>query len=273
MTDTPATPTAIPIKLEGEKDLIAIKSLPGYEESGIFAWTTQYGAKQDPAKHPWIIKSLPDGEHFVIHDCDQVGQEGATHVPRRHGKPRQGWAPAIAEVKGEARNVVLPYPQESGKDLRDAINDGHFRDATDLLIYCRNPTHHEVFTREGDGTLAPEIPEADKDPLRLAQSNLDHYGNVRENATLKFWRGIFYKWRRGRYQEILMSELRSRIWTATQKEFKRLWVAQDGDDERPATPHSVNVGLVNNIVEATQSIAQIPNRIELNTWLGRRTGG
>ncbi len=117
-------------KTEGPTDLLALVSL-GLPD-GHSARCNPFGAGENPlsiaadgSPKEQLISELAGKTVYVVHDCDQAGQYGATVVERKEGRTRLGWAPAIAIYAAEVRNVVLPYEitESHGKDLRDWIND------------------------------------------------------------------------------------------------------------------------------------------------------
>lgn len=117
-------------KTEGPTDMLALASL-GLPE-GHSVWCNPFGATEnmlaDDASGESKIRLLEEfrgATVYVVHDCDQAGQDGATAVVTQNGRTRLGFAPAIAMFADEVRNVVLPYEitARDGKDLRDWINE------------------------------------------------------------------------------------------------------------------------------------------------------
>ncbi|MEL6898763.1 MAG: hypothetical protein AAFP90_21915, partial [Planctomycetota bacterium] len=107
-------------KTEGLTDALAILSLdlPGSHTANCNAC----GAGENPNKPDvdWYLRLFAGKEVFVIHDCDEPGQEGALGNERRGG-----WVQALAKYAASVRNVILPYTIEKshGKDVRDWVAD------------------------------------------------------------------------------------------------------------------------------------------------------
>ncbi len=117
-------------KTEGPTDMLALHSLglpAGHE-----AWCNPFGAGEnmlandaEGVSKARLLEEFRGCIVYVVHDCDQAGQDGATSLVQSNGRVRLGFAPAIAKYADEVRNVVLPYviTARDGKDLRDWINE------------------------------------------------------------------------------------------------------------------------------------------------------
>jgi len=238
-------------KTEGLTDAAAILSLDPPE--GHTAVCNACGAAETPDPD-WLKMFANVPEVFVIHDCDQPGQAGATWITNSGtGRRRAGWAPAIATFcQGEVRNVVLPFPLEEshGRDVRDWIVERLDAGKSKPEIYAEllelarsqalierlaesaieavesEPGENDDESEPGDGSQGegPLDPvwESEDDPHRLAQMNLDKYQNA-HGGHLVFWRDEFWKYRDGRYRKISDSNLRAKVTAAIRTEFEERW--------------------------------------------------
>jgi P4 family phage/plasmid primase-like protien len=255
-------------KTEGPTDALALLSLPDLP-ADVSVFCNAFGAKEDPAKTPWIAELFKGRRGYVIHDCDVPGQEGATEVPRSNGPSRPGWAPAIAAHASECRNVLLPYEiqKDHGKDLRDWLYEGH--SYQDLLKLA-----------DASAIVQPIIPddslkpvEAEDDPHRLARMNLEQYASQRGGRTIRYWRDEWYVWRETNYRRITEKELRAKITQACKQEFDRIYLekkATGSTKEEEVATRRVTTSLVTNVLQATAGMTVLSSSVEPMTWLPTR---
>lgn len=132
-------------KVEGFPDAAAIRSLleafPDELRPKHAVTTNIYGAGESPTKPAaleYCERIAQAAEVFIVHDCDQPGQSGATWSIGPNGRKRPGWGPVIAAFGATVRNVVLPFPVEktSGPDVRDWISDRRAEGLDDQEIYA-----------------------------------------------------------------------------------------------------------------------------------------
>lgn len=247
-------------KTEGPSDLLALISLGNFEGSAI---CNANGAKENPAnRFGWLHTKICAGTNiFVIHDCDQPGQEGATKVGER-----AGWATWLASTctESDVKNVVLPYPIEEthGKDLRDFISDGHgFGDLMQLAADADPIQSTEI--------KSSPVWEADDDPHRLARVNLNQY-QTKHGGRLVFWRDEWWKYKLGRYTKIGNKELRSKINASIRSEFESCWRREQEEDDEPKPIRKVNESLVTNVIAAMASWSYLPDSTPMPSWLPNR---
>lgn len=260
----PGDPTQLVIKTEGPSDMLGALSMPGIPP-GVGVVCNANGAKEDPDKNPWVQGMFTNRPAWVIHDCDQPGQEGATFIVRNDGAQRPGWAPAIARYASDCKNVDLGFPLKPthGQDLRDWITaGGTFEQLTELAA------KGESFTAAD--ALPPEITEAPDDPHRLARVNLERYSNLNEGAAIRMWRHEWYTWKRSRgcYRVISESDLRAKLTASIKLEFNRIHIEEKlSGQEEDNTVRKVTKPLVSNVMNALASMTLVSEHINLNTWL------
>ena len=251
------------IKTEGPTDLLAMLSID--LPAGVSVFSNANGCMENPAKSfSWLLEFAAGKNVFVLHDCDEPGQQGAT-VIQQNGGERAGWAPFLANAEGATvKNIVLPYPVEptSGKDVRDYINEGNSYNALESIF-------------EAATVIQPVKPNADNpivedvdDPHRLARENLEHYKND-HNGRLVFWRDEWWKYKNGCYKKIEVNELRAKITAAIRREFEICFQSQDADDVKPIK--KVTRGLVTNVIGALESMVTESANIQMPSWLPDRS--
>jgi len=243
-------------KVEGPTDMLAMYSVG--VPPGVVVVTNSSGAKERPA--PWIVDLAEKKKVNVLHDCDRPGQDGATFWTDSNGRRRPGWCPALATKADEVRNVILPFPIEDthGKDLRDFLADGKTYQDLEAIA-------------ESSDVLTPDafepIEDVD-DPHRLARINLERYASKHGGATIRYWRDEWYIWKRDRYTQVKLGELRAKLNLSIKHEFDeahKTEVADKGSEAKPV--RKVTNSLVANVVSATQSLVVLSNKIELGTWI------
>lgn len=180
-------------KTEGPTDMLAVYSLEIPE--GHMAVCNVFGAGENPApsdgSKQFILEFFRGKIVYVCHDCDLAGQDGATRCEKgANGALKLGWAPAIATVAAEVRNVVLPYEitPSHGKDLRDyakdriefhkshGLSDSLARRATyqDLLDLAAKSPIIANPSPEGSMIVAQLPPEEIEGQLEGVQGDEDH---------------------------------------------------------------------------------------------------
>lgn len=278
------------IKAEGVTDMLAILSCN--PEASVVC--NPFGAGENPCGkfNAWLVEMFRDQVVYTIHDCDRPGQEGATHTGGDHSRP--GWAPVIARVARESRNVVLPFPivENHGQDARDFLNQqiavGQSPiQAFDALMQLARGG--ELFENDGQGVEAkPEIPdapiEAPDDPHRLARMNLDRYeeicgGMVDNRYRLGCWRGEWWKWKNNRWVHVPMSDLKGELTESIREEFERVWreeyaewlADEDRNPKREPVVRQVRTPLLQYVTNAMSSEARINSNVELHSWIDKRS--
>lgn len=260
-------PATVQWKTEGPSDLLALLSLglpPGHT-----ACCNAFGCGENAAKHPWLIERFAGSTTYVVHDCDEPGQAGATTV--RNGKDsRPGWAPVISTKASECRNVVLPYPiaPSHGKDLRDWIGEQRAKGLANSAIYDELLRVASTATIQGKAIqvgdkLVTAVLEADDDPHLLARLNLEGYR--RQGRDIRFWRGEFYQYKGDRYSRISRASLECRIGESIKAYVNKNWM--EAGNTKKAAP-KVSTRLIRDVMQATASQAYLKNSQELNSWIG-----
>ncbi len=256
-------------KTEGPTDLLAflsLKNLPG----GVTAFCNANGAKEDPVKFSWLPEKIAGKKVYVVHDCDEPGQHGATEVPRNDGSARPGWCPFLAgkeEYKTIVKNIVLPYDiaPTSGKDLRDWIKEGNqYQDFSALKE-----------TAKSYGPIDPEnqndLLEADDDPHRLARVNLAQFQST-HGGRLVFWRDEYWKYKSGCYSKIEPNELKAKLTANIRKEFEHCFRTQEikpNEEKKPVK--KVTRSLITNVIGATESMVTQSGSVMMPSWLPDRS--
>lgn len=251
-------------KVEGISDLLALAAQP--LPAGHVVLTNAMGCKEDPAKTPWLAASVAGKQVYVLHDCDEPGQQGATSVPRNDGTARPGWAPALAATAAACRNVRLPYPivPDHGADLRDWLRAGG---TVNTLLTIAESSPVTIAAAVG-----PQAIEAIDDPHRLARVNL---AKMRANGRdIRFWRDEWYIWKGDRYRKITVQEFRAKLAQSIKEEFDRHNIEKQqsgGEEGEVKTTHKVTKTLVTNVMEATAGMVVVSSSVELMTWLPDRS--
>lgn len=269
-------------KVEGPSDLLA---LVGILPKGHGAVCNIFGAGENPASNPWLLDIFKNKIAFVVHDCDEPGQDGAIGV-KNERRSRPGWAPAIANYAKETRNVVLPFPIEksNGKDLRDWLNlrIADKLDSNDIFLHL-----HEL-ARRADVVEAIELKETHKsssdiaglkmsssDPDRLAEINLQRYRSAHAGE-IAFYRNQWLKYRRGRWQHISDGDIRAKVHSAIRARFELDYIddlqgwKDSGEEGPPPKVRHVTRPLVSNVLAAMESKCLIPSSIDMPAWLDDR---
>ena len=246
--------SAIAYKTEGPTDAIA---LHGLLDSSVSIITNSSGTKQNPSQFAWISDHLNGKQIRIIHDCDKPGQEGATFV-----KDRPGWAPFLASTCPDSvvKNIVLPYPIEEtkGKDLRDWIQEGGTETKIDELADGADPIEGATVTEGSD------VWEAENDPHRLSRMISQQYKD-KHGGKLAYWRGSWWKYKRGCYRSISVKELRPKINEQIRLQFVEDWKSSPESAEKPV--RMVSESVVSNTLGAMASRSYIADSTEMPTWL------
>lgn len=263
---TTGHPINVQWKTEGPSDMLALLSL-GLPTSHT-ACCNAFGCGENPDSTKWLVDRFKNTKTFVIHDCDEPGQAGATEV-KNGRQSRPGWAPAIATAAAECRNVVLPYKIEAahGKDLRDWIGDRRAESKSNEAIYAellKIAESAKVYGRAliVAGKLISSVLESDDDPHLLARLNLDGYRRM--GRDIRFWRGEFFQYKGDRYSRLSRTSLECRVGESIKAYIDRNWVAA-GNTKKTAP--KVSSRLINDVLKATASQAYLKDSQNLNSWL------
>jgi P4 family phage/plasmid primase-like protien len=271
------------VKSEGVTDMLAILSC----DPGASVICNPFGAGENPRGkfNSWMLERLRGETVYVIHDCDKPGQEGATFTAGERSRP--GWAPCIASIAKECRNVVLPYEitESHGRDARDFLNDQIAGGKSpgeayqELISLARSSA-----AVEGEAEGEEEVDEEDRyyvdDPNRLAKANLKRY-QEEYGRSLKYWNQTWYAWKAGQYVEIANDHLNSRITGSVQTEFENVWAKEvaaykewrkspDYDPEKDkGVPkvRKVKGSLVQDVYLATRGMCSLGSGQKMHDWV------
>jgi P4 family phage/plasmid primase-like protien len=255
-------------KVEGPSDLLAMMSLADLP-ANVCPITNANGAGENP--EDWVTSLFFGKQSIVLHDADEPGERGAAGYTDPRGYFRPGWCHAIATKALECKHARLPYAIEPnhGKDLRDFINSGAtFLQLADLAAAA-------AVVERLKPEQANQVVRGDADPFRLAEVNLANYAKKRPGATLKRWRGEWYKYTGTHYCKLSDEAFKAKLWASINAEFDRLYLQDEriddsGDEERVAK--AVNSNLVNNVIQATASLVHVSDAVEPSTWLDPASG-
>ena len=113
---------------------------------------------------------------------------------------------------------------------------------------------------------ADATPEAPNDPFRLAEVCLRPWND--SGQPLGHWRGEFYQYQRGRYEQFSNDDLKARFRVSIKQDFDNL--ANEGVVTRSGFPYVVSEKLLNDVIGATKGTCNISDSLEAPTWLGDR---
>jgi P4 family phage/plasmid primase-like protien len=284
-------------KVEGLTDLPAMMSLGPPKTHSVC--TNAFGAGENPATNPWMLERFRGKIVYVLHDCDEPGQSGATVVVPKLGKPRAGWAPAIATVAKEVRNVVLPYPidKTDGKDLRDWILEQKNNGLSNAEIYQQllsiaqsSPIIHPMELAKPSANAEIDITQFESehidDPHRLARINIKRYED-QYGRFIRYWKETWFTWADGCYEEMSEDHLESRLNRSIKDEFDRAWkeeiatyiawlksddYSKEKDRGAPKA-RKVTTALTNNVLQATKSLCSLNSSQALHAWTDGKDRG
>lgn len=138
----------------------------------------------------------------------------------------------------------------------------------------------EIRGDDAASTTNADLIEDAADPHRLSRMNLERYASNRSGATLRYWRGEWYAWKRDRYRRIPTDELKAKITASIRREFEELWreemahyeekqkSGQDDDESGPPKVRKVTRNLITDVMNATAGIVIVSSNIEPLTWIG-----
>lgn len=245
------------IVVEGEKDADRLAKL------GFVATTNPGGADaKKNGEGKWLTEysdSLVGRSVWIIFDKDDPGRRHADRV----AKSLQGKAK-------EVHVVELPGPE---KDVSDWLAAGH-TSAELVAVLAAAPLWDESNPLAADSDSRPAN-ESDNDPHRLARVFLSQNTFIPAGKdatagqpTIRFWRGVWYRWHDGYYDPLDQEEMRCRVVGCMKSEFDRLnadrvrnFIPKNDDDPPPqVTP--VTTAAVGNVLQALRSQCLLPSSIE-----------
>jgi putative DNA primase/helicase len=254
-----ADPTNSVVIVEGEKDADRLAKI------GFVATTNPGGADaKKSGEGKWLDEysvSLAGRSVWIIPDKDDPGRRHADRV----AKSLQGKAK-------EVRIVILPGQE---KDVSDWLNAGHTADELNELVSAA-PLWDERKPLASSDSSGPN--ESDNDPHRLARLFVAQHTFTPPSLpgqeppagipTVRFWRGVWYRWHDGYYDPLDSVEMRCRVIACMKAEFDRINAERvrnfipekEGDLPPQVTP--VTVTAVGNVMQALQSECLLPYSID-----------
>lgn len=235
------------LKVEGVSDYLAAETcLLAEPRRDLVPITLANGAGEDWRKHPWLIELLKDRELWIVHDCDQPGQQGADAIINATAKTCT------------AKNYVLPYPVKKthGEDFRDWIASG-----------VQNPiaTLEAAFSQIQAAEPQAEIYfGADNDPHVLASKFLAETRHQKKN-TIRYWREDWYQWTGKKYHAIRNDEFRSRLTVAIKRYADEAFAKKQATGSEDQYPFKVTRNLVSDTMAAMAGECQIPNSVSMGS--------
>lgn len=238
-------------KMEGVSDYLAMETcLLAEPRRDTIAITLGSGAGEDWRKHPWLIELLKGRELRVIHDCDEVGQEGAQAIL------------AATAKTCTAKNYVLPYPVQKtkGPDFRDWIASG---------VQQPIATLEAAFSQIQASEAQPEIHfGADNDPHVLASKFLAEH-QFENKCTLRYWREDWYQWTGKRYEIISFSDFKCNLTESLKRYADEAFAQQKQTGGEKEHPFKVTRNLVLDVVNALAGKCKVPGSVAMGSmWDG-----
>ena len=242
------------IKLEGETDMLAAMTMLGDQA---YCFTLGAGAKQGTKGLAFMATWLSGTKHFVIHDADVPGQDGA-----------KSWCSEVAGVCSETRNVSLPYPVEKtkGKDFRQwAIDGGDVKALKELMLAG-------AVIAPGDTTIGKiSLNELDvRDPQRMKDYNNRQYKReTGRDLFIRYWRQDYYFFNDGSYRVISKEEFEGRLSKIIRdyyldEFYTRAAAGKTEEGETPKYPKKQDIDLLAAIY---RSSGIVTDRTPFGTWI------
>jgi P4 family phage/plasmid primase-like protien len=274
-------PGGLSIKAEGVTDTLAILSA---NPAGSVV-CNPFGAGENPIgkNNKWMVEQFRGETVCTIHDRDQVGVDGATWVGDGK-KKRPGWAPALAIVAKESRNLDLPYAlSEHGNDSRDFLNDQiesgcTLEQAGQALVALAlsapivpKPDGYEILPEEELGIESLEHPD---DPSRLARLNVEKY-QANHGGRLMWWRNQWCRFSEGRWKFEDESYLKAKVNGAVRRQFEEDCLEEiEAYKKRPPKEGSgpprirkVTRNLVSNVIASMEEMCRGDKELDFQRWI------
>jgi len=243
----PAKPVLI---CEGEKDTDRVRSL------GALAVCNPGGAKK--WQDDFSVALAGRNVYLLCHNdeagrnhCDLVasslaGKAASIHVVQFLELPEHG---DVSDWLGPDTANPLHTPSELVARLESA------------------PLYDPDQPLSDNSSSPPQANESDNDPHRLARLFVSQ-NTFADLPTIRFWRGVWYRWHDGYYDPMDPEEMRCRVVATMKVEFDRInhekvknHIPKDEDDLPPqVTP--VTVTAVGNVLQALRSQCLLPTAIE-----------
>lgn len=234
-------------------DLITIhggeKAADAAAELGLVA-TTNAGGEKAIDQTDWT-PILRFGRIAIVIDNDQAGEAFGHLLAAKFRQAKPG---------ADVRILQLPGLPPKG-DIVEWIAAGGTLNRF-LELANETPAH---------STAQMDSVEADDDPHRLAKVFMAEHSPWERVVC---WRGGWWAWDIY-YREIMDSDLRAAVTRGVKAEFDRLnveaqmmaTVKKSDDDGEPPKTRKVTTRLINDVIQALRSVANLPGHIEQQTWL------
>ena len=253
-----ADPSRPVLICEGEKDADRLAKI------GLVVTTNPGGAdakKNGEGKwHDDYSDCLKGRKVYILVDNDAPGRRHADRV-----------AKSLQGKSAEVHIVQLPGLPEKG-DASDWLDTkGLNHTPAELIAELEKAPLWDAsgsLSKDDAADKSDEKPnESDADPHRLAKVFVAQ-NTVGGRLTIRFWRGVWYRWRDGYYEPIDNEETRCRVVTAMKVEFDRInverlknWVPES-EGELPPHVIPVTVTATGSVMQALRSICLLSSAIE-----------
>lgn len=244
---------------EGEKDVDRVCSIGAVatcNPGGAGKWLDDFSDSL-AGRHVYL---MCDNDEAGRKHCDLVagslaGKAASIHVVQLVGLPDHG---DVSDWLGPDPASPLHTPAELVAQLEAAP------------IY--DPDHP---LSDNSSSTQSAANESDNDPHRLARLFVSQHTFVPAGQeasaglpTIRFWRGVWYRWHDGYYDPLDPDEMRCRVVSSMKAEFDRVnaekvrnFIPEDEDDLPPqVTP--VTVTAVGNVLQALRSQCLLPSSID-----------
>ena len=270
----------LPVGIESAREIWRVEGLSDYlafmglfdRPSDVFAITNTGGAKQQIQN--WYLTHWQGKAAYVLGDTDKDGVEGA-----------ERWALRLAEVAESSVLVPLPFEitPTKGKDLRDYLKLGHTyadlkRLAGEAGIPASDVTPRKQIkkpAKEQAGRYVPvdssdDVPVEYWDTAYLAEENLKRYAAKRQNGTLGFHKGGWYKYNGTTWKTIGIDDLRPKVRRIIKSIFhEQCRRAEPKPDGTKKSRRIVTAEHVRGCIHDLEELCHIPESVELNTYFDR----
>jgi P4 family phage/plasmid primase-like protien len=254
-------------KLEGGSDLLSFLSIPDVPNYA-GAFTNSSGCGQKP--FAWIEEIVARKRIFVLHDCDEPGQEGANR-----------WCEAIQKMGAfDCKIAKLPFPilPDHGKDLRDYLWESSAAKQSESLHYSLL-TELPQFTFSSEGVSpVPSTPERELPPQegdtnyqRLARVILQTLQIDGEPATVRCYNDEWYVWTKsfGVYRHFPQSLFATVIFGEIRRELERCNIQRQLEAQRGEVPlvPSITISMQNSVLNAMKEKITLNPALGMDAWV------
>lgn len=257
--------TTLPVLIcEGEKDVDRLRSLGAVatcNAGGAGKWPDTDGAYSAPLAGRTVYifcdNDDPGRSHTDLVAKSLSGVAAAVHTVQLDGLPVGG---DVSDWLGPADGNGQPQAHTID-DLATVLAAAPLWDAANPLAAAN--------TTDDKKPAAGEANESVADPHRLARLFVSQ-NMFADLPTIRFWRGVWYRWHDGYYEPLDPEEMRCRVVASIKSEFDRINIEQlknfkpsdDNPDEEPPKVIPVTVASVGSVMQALRSLCLLPTSIE-----------